>query len=40
VTLGRPYTGFGRFPLPDIGEHAKRISKSRRPNAAYVRNIY
>jgi hypothetical protein len=37
LTHGRPYRGFGWFPLPpDIGEHAKRASESRRANAAYV----
>ena len=36
LTHGRPYRGFGRFPLSDIGEQAKRASESRRANAAYV----
>jgi hypothetical protein len=36
LTHGRPYSGFGWFPLQDTGEHAKRVSESRRANAAYV----
>jgi hypothetical protein len=35
-THARAYRGFGWFSLVRLGEHAKRVSESRRANAAYV----